>query len=265
MRSIFFIGILSIILIGCGGPSPREAVRSSIAESGSETEIFDPLESWNRSMMTCNRFLDHTLFYPFLCLYQNMPKKVKTGVFNFLSTVDEPISMINCLLQFDLDAFLFHTARFLLNGVFGFGGLVDTARELRLTPEPQDLGKTLQKMAGMPPGFFLVLPIFGPTTLRDGLGHTLDLTIHPIKLWRGSGWAYHPLSWFNTKLNYKDGEEQAYKNFEDPYVIIRGAYYESRGDLKNGLEGEEDVMSAAQEVEREEREHQQKIKTKKKG
>lgn len=217
-------------------------------EKTEDQEMYDPFEDWNRCALKLNKFLDDTILFPVFGFYELLPAVVKQGVANVLSTADEPISMANCLLQFDVDAFLAHTARLLLNVLFGFGGLIDVAAELNLSPEPQDFGKTLQKMAGLPPGPFFIMPILGPTTCRDSVGRLIDFAGHPALFWKTSAAIYYPLSYVSLKMNYREVQEQVFKNFDDPYIIIRGAYYEARGDIDTSASetAEDDLLSTAQ-------------------
>jgi phospholipid-binding lipoprotein MlaA len=239
---------------------PASSTLKNEEEGNEEEGINDPFEDWNRSALKLNRFLDDTLFFPIFGIYEMMPAVVKQGLSNVLSTIDEPMSMVNCLLQFEVDEFLAHTARFLINTIFGFGGLIDVATELKVTPEPQDFGKTLKKMAGMPPGPFFIIPVIGPTTCRDSIGRLADFAVHPAVFWKLSASIYYPTSYANLKMIYRDVQEQVHKNFDDPYIIIRGAYYEARGDITTSAseETESDILSTAQSIEDESSEEQEK-------
>lgn len=238
MRKIFFLFCLA--LSGCITPQVQE-----------DTDIYDPLEEWNRSVFAFNRMMDLGVVGPVLTIYETIiPGPLRNGIHNVISTGTEPTSMVHSLLQFDWEKFSAHTLRLLVNLTAGIGGLIDVARTIGLSPEQEDLGKTLKTMAGVGPGWYMVLPFLGPSNIRDALSLSIDTFTNPASYSKYALPIYYSLDYIDTSLRYKDTKEETHKNFSDPYAVMRGAYYEHREDLLSGEEAQgEDLVSTAASLE----------------
>jgi phospholipid-binding lipoprotein MlaA len=142
--------------------------------------VNDPFEPFNRSMFSFNDGLDKILLKPAATVYQAVtPKFVRTGFRNFFSNLAEPWVAVNAALQLKGQAAVETVMRFAVNTVLGFGGVLDIATEVRLERRNEDFGQTLG-FWGVKPGPYVVLPIIGPTTVRDAFGIAVDFQGDPL-------------------------------------------------------------------------------------
>lgn len=154
---------LGLVLMACQGcatvqtPDPR-----------------DPIESFNRGVFAFNEGVDKALLKPAATVYLNVtPQLVRTGVGNFLGNLDDAWSSVNSLLQFKLRHAVDNFMRFGVNSTFGLFGVFDVASEMMIDRHSEDFGQTLGSW-GFDTGAYLVLPIFGPSTLRDTVAMPVD-------------------------------------------------------------------------------------------
>jgi phospholipid-binding lipoprotein MlaA len=148
-------------------------------EAPTAGQLADPWESFNRAMFEVNQVLDADLIYPLTSAYVGLvPSLVRQGVSNVFNNAEDLWSAVNNLLQGKLDKSVMMTFRFAWNTVFGVAGILDMATELGIERFPEDFGQTLG-VWGMKPGPYLVLPFFGPSTVRDALGLPLDIAASP--------------------------------------------------------------------------------------
>ena len=135
----------------------------------------DPWESMNRSVYQFNDVVDTVAIKPAAQLYVNvLPSFVRTGVGNFLGNLGDVWSMANSALQLKGQATVETFMRINVNTFLGLGGLLDVATEMRLEKHREDFGQTLGYW-GVKPGPYVVLPLLGPSTLRDTLALPLDM------------------------------------------------------------------------------------------
>ncbi len=154
------------------------ALASGCASLGSNPA--DPLEPINRKVFAFNDTVDRAVTKPIAKGYQAVvPEPVRTCVGNFFYNMSVPLTAVNNLLQGKVVSFCQDITRFTLNTLFGFGGCVDIATELGIERNRTDIGETLGRW-GVPPGPYLVLPIFGPSTVRDSTSLLADLGYNPI-------------------------------------------------------------------------------------
>ena len=138
----------------------------------------DPLEEMNRAVFSFNEAFDKALLKPVATGYQAaLPEFVRNSIENFFNNFNDAWSAVNQLLQAKPAAALEMGLRFGANTVFGFGGFVDIAGA-GIERRQEDFGQTLGRW-GMPPGPYLVLPILGPSTVRDTTGLVLDIQAVP--------------------------------------------------------------------------------------
>jgi phospholipid-binding lipoprotein MlaA len=154
-------GALFSMLAGCAsmmGPNPR-----------------DPLEPFNRKMMEFNENVDAIVLKPTATAYRRaVPAGMRTGVANFFGNLQDFWSSVNSVLQFRLQDAGESWARFQLNSTVGFFGIYDAASLLNIDKHKEDFGQTLGRW-GVPPGPFVMLPLFGPSTIRDAAAMPVDL------------------------------------------------------------------------------------------
>jgi phospholipid-binding lipoprotein MlaA len=145
-----------------------------VAASDSAMNVYDPLESWNRGVYQFNYRLDQWVMLPTVRGYTYVtPKFARTGVSNFFSNLGDVPSLANSLLQLKGERAMRTTARLMFNTIIGVGGIWDPATAMGLPKEREDFGQTLGHY-GVPAGAYLVLPVFGPSNLRDTSGLVVD-------------------------------------------------------------------------------------------
>jgi phospholipid-binding lipoprotein MlaA len=134
----------------------------------------DPLEPMNRAIYSFNEGLDDFAIKPIATGYRNVvPTPVQGGVRNFFSNLDDITVLINDILQFKLGQGVEDFLRLAFNTTFGVFGFADVASEMGLKKHNEDFGQTLGRW-GVSSGAYLVLPFFGPSSLRDGFGFVVD-------------------------------------------------------------------------------------------
>lgn len=197
----------------------------------------DPLESFNRAIFTFNDVLDQAAVKPAATFYQSaLPSFVQTGVSNFFGNLGDVWTAVNNLLQGKLEAGMSDVMRVAVNSTFGFAGLLDIGSEAGLVKHREDFGQTLGKW-GVVPGPYVVLPVFGPSTLRDTLAFPLDLKADP--------WAYKDpvnvrnigtgLRLIDQRAAILDASNLVEEAALDKYTFIRDAYLQRRaGQIRDG-------------------------------
>ena len=208
------------LLVGCAIAPPRTD---------------DPLEKFNRKSYAFNMALDTHVLRPVAVGYTKVtPKPVQTGVSNFFTNIKLPISIANSMLQARPSDAITDTGRFLINMTVGVAGFFDPATKMQIPLKETDFGITLARW-GVPEGDYLVLPLVGPTTVRD--------------VWRlpVDSYFFDPLSLYSQNHHFKDGQyyipeviylvslraraidaESFLASAYDPYVFIRDAYRQQR-------------------------------------
>jgi phospholipid-binding lipoprotein MlaA len=137
-------------------------------------EVSDPLEAMNRSVFEGNQRFNHAVIYPVAKAYrETVPEPVRNSVENFAGNLTEPMVFANDLLQLRLAAAATTASRFAINSTVGVGGLFDVAAKQDMPRQSGDLGQTFY-VWGMRDSPYLVLPIIGPTNLRDIVGTTMQ-------------------------------------------------------------------------------------------
>lgn len=144
--------------------------------SGPAANPQDPLEPFNRSMFEFNEALDRTVLKPVATAYRDAtPELARRGVGNFFNNIEDAWSFVNNVLQFKGEAALSSLMRVCFNTVFGFGGVLDIASEMQMDRHTEDFGQTLGRW-GVGSGPYVVLPFFGPSTVRDTVALPVDKT-----------------------------------------------------------------------------------------
>jgi len=145
--------------------------------SGPHANPADPFEPYNRGMTTFNDNVDKAVLKPVATLYRDAtPQPLRTGVGNFFANLGDAWSFVNNLLQLrPLEAYD-SMVRFSVNSVLGLGGVLDIASEMGVERHRQDFGLTLGRW-GVPTGPYLVLPLLGPSTVRDTAALPVDYMV----------------------------------------------------------------------------------------
>src|SRR5262249_7957013 len=141
--------------------------------------VSDPLEPANRVVFSVNQQFDHWFFDPVTRVYAFLvPTPARQAVRRVLANLDAPAVFVNDLLQLEpVDAGV-TAARFVVNSTIGLAGLWDPAKHIGRDEHVSDFGQTLA-LCGIPSGPYLIFPITGPTTVRDGTGYLVDLLLRP--------------------------------------------------------------------------------------
>ena len=201
----------------------------------------DPFENYNRVMFTVNEAFDHTVFKPAATIYNYvLPDIVQTGVTNFFGNIADVWTAFNNFLQGEGEKGLSDVTRVTVNTIFGLGGLIDVASNLKLTKHHADFGQTLG-VWGMESGPYVVLPILGPSTLRDTIALPAE--------WNGDPWTYVD----NIRLrnagivvravNYRaallDASSLVDDASLDKYVFLRDAFLQRRYQQVHGKDNDD--------------------------
>ncbi len=148
---------------------------------------YDPWESFNVAMFEVNRKIDKYALKPLARGYNWLvPDEAQRGVENLFHNIRTGPRLLNNLFQGKLKGAGTELGRFLLNSTFGLGGFFDVAKHMEMLTPDEDFGQTLGAY-GVPPGPYLVIPLFPPFTLRDVTGYVVDLALDPIN------WLVFPL------------------------------------------------------------------------
>ncbi len=202
---------------------------------------YDPWERLNRFTYRFNARFDEAIFLPAANAYRRTPRLLQSGVHNFFANLAEIDSVINYTLQWRLKYGLRSLERLAINSTVGIGGLIDIATKLKLPGDPTGFATTLAKW-GMHPGPYLVIPLLGPSTLRDGVGFLADYAteygINVGGLYRGN------LSWGVGGANAIDERADIdfrYYSSGSPfeYETIRFLYVRKRLIEDEGLRAKE--------------------------
>ena len=209
-----------------GSESPDAVIPLTAADAPSMYS-YDPWARLNRSIYRFNARFDAAIFLPVADTYDRLPPPLRHGVRNFFSNLSEPNSALNYLLQWRPATGLRSVGRFVVNTTLGIGGLFDVAAHLRLANPLTGFSVTLARW-GLHPGPYLVIPLLGPSTLRDGVGQLADYGvsygINLADLYRGyQSWALGTLNAVNQRAGnnfryYSSGSPFEYETIRFLYV-----------------------------------------------
>lgn len=196
----------------------------------------DPMETYNRSMTRFNDTVDEAVLKPVATAYQQaMPSPVRTGVSNFFGNLGDAWSFVNNTLQLRGEAAMASFFRVGINSTMGLGGVLDVASEMRIDRYKQDFGLTLGRW-GVPTGPYFVLPLLGPSTVRDTLALPVDWRGNPLReltpvSTRNSLYA---LRIVDTRANLLRAENVLDDAALDKYSFTRDVYMQLRSGARNG-------------------------------
>lgn len=226
-----------LALAGCAtqpGPAEAEAEEELILPYD---EPRDPLEPVNRVIFDANLFLDELIIRPVAEIYRFfLPPEVRNGVRNFLRNLRTPIILANDILQGEAGRAGDTLARFLVNSTVGIGGLLDVAEDQGYPFHDEDFGQTLA-VYGAGEGFYLVLPILGPSTLRDTGGMVADTYLDPLTyvVDREVRFARAAVSGADLRSRNIETLEELRRGSIDFYARVRNVYRQRRqNEIENG-------------------------------
>lgn len=193
----------------------------------------DPLEPLNRGIYQFNDTVDEAIMKPVAKGYKAvLPNPVRTGVGNFFSNIDDALIAVNNLLQFKFSQAASDVARLIANTTFGIGGLFDVATSFGLEKHNEDFGQTLGYW-GVGDGPFLMLPLLGPSNLRDTVGLAAYYQLDPV--WNLSHVptrnTFGTLRTLDRRARLLDAEKVLDEAALDPYTFLRDAYIQQRRSL----------------------------------
>lgn len=216
-RAVLLVLMLTGLLGGC-------------ATSGNQK---DPIEGFNRAMFSFNEGLDTVLIKPVAQGYDAvMPTPVRTGVTNFFGNIADFFIGFNNLLQGKPDHALSDLGRVAINSTIGILGLFDVATEAGLEKHEEDFGQTFGRW-GMGDGAYVVLPVFGPRSVRDTAGLILDMAADPV------GDVEHvptrntltALRLIDTRADLLPADKVIAEAALDKYSYVRDGYLQRRRNL----------------------------------
>ncbi|MGN2243940.1 VacJ family lipoprotein [Frateuria sp. GZRR33] len=195
----------------------------------------DPLEKFNRKVYSFNNAVDKAVIRPVAVGYRKITNPpVRRSVSDFFTNIRMPITVANDLLQARPKQALQSTGRFLVNLTLGLGGFFDPASQLGLPLEDNDFGVTLARW-GVPDGDYLVLPLIGPTTVRDVWRMPVDsYFFDPLSIYARNhdykyGQQYLPQMMYLVTLRSRGIDAESFlESAYDPYVFMRDAYRQRR-------------------------------------
>jgi phospholipid-binding lipoprotein MlaA len=211
---------------------------------------YDPWERLNRFTYRFNARFDEAIFLPVADTYRRAPRPIRAGIHNFFGNLAEIDSVINYTLQWRLKYGWRSLSRLAINSTIGIGGLFDVATKLKLPGTPTGFATTLAKW-GMHPGPYLVIPLLGPSTLRDGVGflgdYGAEYGINVAGLYRGNvSWGLGTVNAIDQRANINFRYYSGGSPFE--YETIRFLYVRRRLIEDEGLHLKEPVKKTADEV-----------------
>ena len=203
----------------------------------------DPFESYNRSMDAFNNEVDRYVLKPVAQGYDAVtPKPVQKGVSNFFSNLDDVVVIFNDLLQLKLGQLASDTGRLVINSTVGLFGLIDWASDIGLKKHNEDFGQTLGYW-GIPSGPYLILPLLGPSTIRDTGGLIADSSyLDPIDNEIEEKWRYPSrdsststgltiVKIIDKRAGLLKAEGVVDEAALDRYIYIRDAFLQKRENL----------------------------------
>lgn len=214
--------------------------------AGVEPSASDPWEPFNRSVFEFNEGLDKYLLKPIVAAYRFiLPEIVRDGIYNFFSNYSDIYTALQNLLQGKPDLAFNDLMRVAVNTIFGLGGLMDVATPGGLPKHKEDWGQTFG-VWGVPSGPYLVLPFFGPSTIRDTFGTAADLeTDYLFKYIPDVGLrnSITGLRVINARNTFYEAGDLLDGAALDKYSFIRDAYLQRREyQINEGRNDEEPLM-----------------------
>jgi phospholipid-binding lipoprotein MlaA len=234
-----------VLFAACAAlPSCADMPKSAQGQSDYEGPS-DPFEDVNRTIFDVNDFLDRLLFRPLAELYRaTIPPEVRDRVTNILSNMKEPVILANNLLQGEVTRAGVTAERFAINTTIGIGGAFDWANDWKLYQQEGDFGQTLYTW-GIGPGPYIVIPILGPSNVRDAIGMGIDDTASPwqylVSLRSSEAYwdyefIYNGMDGVTKREQNIEGLDALRKGSLDFYAQMRSVYWQYR-DKQLGIEG----------------------------
>lgn len=228
MRAALVVLVLALVLAATGCATPERP---------------DPLEKMNRGIFAFNEGLDRYALEPVATAWDYVvPGVVQDSIQNVFRNLDMPVILANDILQAKPAAAVEDVARFFFNSTLGIAGIFDVATRVGIPDNDEDFGQTMGYW-GVPPGPYLVVPILGPYTLRDGVGKVADTTATAYAYWNlfwfdvvglntyettGASVGTYAFRLLNLRAIYLEEIANSRKDAFDYYTFVRNAYLQNR-------------------------------------
>lgn len=223
-----FIIASCLLIVGCAHSGPRFDRAASLERAAEDRYEYD-----NRQMYDLNRKIDRYSLKPAADVYRAvLPPPVRYGLNNLYATLGEPSNALNAALQGKPKRFFRAVDRFLINTVLGFG-VIDRATQLDLPEQSNDFGQTLA-VWGVRSGPFIMAPVIGPQTARDGVGFLVDFLLDPVDLLQNRHLSQTERNAklagriIVTRARLSDSGEQLLTGSADEYATVRAAWLQMR-------------------------------------
>jgi len=218
MRPIILFSLLALACGGCASTGARGT-----------SEVNDPFEGANRAIFKFNRTADRFVLRPVASGYHTItPDPLERSIGRFFVNLSSPIVIVSDLLQGKFKQAGADTGRFLLNSTVGLLGFLDVAAHVGLEFHDEDFGQTLGRW-GLEQGPYFLVPIFGPYTLRDGVGRILELPFELLNHYDNDDVRRKlVLLYYIDKRTRLLAVDDALANAFDPYLFVRDAYLQRR-------------------------------------
>ncbi len=244
--SLLLITVMTVTLVGLTGSLVHAEEVDFLSDDFYEedivvTDINDPIEPFNRAMFAFNDTAYTWVLNPVASGYSYvLPFEFRDCIWNFFNNLEEPVRFVNCLLQGRFTEAGLAISRFFINSTCGVFGFADPAsREFEIEPVYATLGETLS-VWGVGDGFYLVVPFYGSSTLRDITGTVVDaLALAPYYNWADN---FETMIYIYSgkeinKLSLHLGEYEELKKISfDPYVALRNGYFQYRMKIRDHSE-----------------------------
>lgn len=212
----------------------------------------DPIEGFNRAMFAFNEGLDTAIIKPVATGYEAvLPSPIRTGVTNFFSNIEDVFIGVNNLLQGKVPEAFSDLGRVVINTTVGILGVIDVASDAGLEKHDEDFGQTFGRW-GVGNGAYVVIPVFGPRTVRDTVGLVLDVAADPVVQHRPKRTrdAAVVLRLVNDRANLLAADKVVEEAALDKYSYIRDAYLQRRRNLIHDGNPPREVEADADQVDR---------------
>ena len=210
-----------------------------VMKKNQPAEVKDCFESVNRATFAFNQGLDKIIFKPIAKVYRVLPSPIRAGAGNALDNISSLVTIPNNILQGEIQKAGINTGRFFINSTFGIAGIFDVAGMMGFQKyEKEDYGQTLGTL-GVGPGCYLVLPVIGPSTVRDTVGslanimggdpwYNITVANNTEHLSEFDYWGTRATTGIDFRAKNIDSFENLEKNSMDFYASVRSLYLQDR-------------------------------------
>jgi phospholipid-binding lipoprotein MlaA len=249
--------IFCILTSACASRSSPEQNVQTMASAAPvvDASAHDPFEGYNRSVMKLNSGLTTIIIKPVISVYRLLlPGPLRAAIANISTNAKAPLVFVHDVLQGEGDRASQTLGRFLMNSTVGLAGAIDIAAKAGVPKHDEDAGQTLGRW-GIPSGPYLMLPLLGPSSVRDAIGFAADMFVDPLRYVQRHNDVRNTIG---TGLTIGSALSQVDQNIDrlgevqrgslDPYIALREAYRQYRqADINNGrpqaMKAEDDPLA----------------------